>query len=110
MKQSVNLNDFCDAWRNHGRNDSFTHEGKRALFGWIEQIDEECGTETELDVVALDCGYSEHASALDAISDQGFDYDPEGDDDDEKEENAALWLEGQTILIRFNGGVIIQEF
>jgi hypothetical protein len=110
MKQTVNFHDFCDAWRNHGRNDSFTHEGKRALFDWIEQIDEDCGTETELDVVALDCDFSEHASAISAISDLGYDYNPEGDDDDEREEDAALWLGEHTATLRFNGGVIIQGF
>lgn len=110
MKQTVNFNDFCDAWRKHGRNDSFSYEGKRALFDWIEQIDEQCGTETELDVVELDCYFSEHGSALEAISNHGYDYEPEGDDDEEKEEDAAEWLEERTDLIRFNGGIIIQDF
>lgn len=107
MKQTVNFYDFCDAFHSHGRQDSFSYEGKRALFDWIEEIDEECGTETELDVIALDCYYSEYASALDCIKD--YDFTPEGDDE-EKEESAAEWLREQTILIAFDGGIIIQDF
>ena len=110
MKQIVNFYDFCDAFHSYGRQDSFSYEAQRALFDWLEAIDEECGTETELDVIALDSYYSEYASAMDCINDMGCDFTPEGDDDDEKEESAAEWLYVQTVLIAFPGGIIIQDF
>jgi hypothetical protein len=114
MKQTVNFCDFCDAFRNHGRQDSFSHEGKRALFDWIEEIDEDCGRETELDVVALDCEFSEHASALDCIKDMGYGFEPgwhdDDDGDDPRERNALEWLNNRTTVITFDGGVIIQGF
>jgi hypothetical protein len=42
-----------------GRKDQFTYEGKRALFDYIEQYEEETGQPVELDVIALCCEYSE---------------------------------------------------
>tara|TARA_R110000822_G_C15056385_1_gene466965 strand:+ start:72 stop:413 length:342 start_codon:yes stop_codon:yes gene_type:complete len=113
MKQTVSFNDFCDAWRSHDRNDSFSYEGKKALFEWIEEIEEDCDSETELDIIALDCEFSEHASAYSCVYELGYD-DFAGCDDAENKENneekALEYLENQTLLIRFEGGIIIQGF
>ena len=59
MKQQVNFSQFIDAFRDYGRHDQFTYQAKRALFDWIEEMDDDCGTESELDVVALCCEFSE---------------------------------------------------
>ena len=60
MKQSINFCQFTDAFNDHGRGDNFSYEGLKALYEWIEQLDDECGTETELDVVALWCEFTEY--------------------------------------------------
>ena len=114
MKQTVSFNDFCDAWRSHDRNDSFSYEGKKALFEWIEEIDEDCGNETELDIIALDCEFSEHASALDCIIDNGYDFTTDEElDGEQQEEDAMEYLNENTSIISvasFEGGIIIQSF
>ncbi len=111
MKQTVSFNDFCDAWRSHDRNDSFSYEGKKALFEWIEDIDEAYGSETELDVIALDCEFCEYASALDCVSENGYDATVDGElDCDEQEEAAMGYLNENTSVISFDGGIIIQSF
>jgi len=53
MKQTVQFCDFQDAFFRMGRNDTFSYEGKRALFDYLEQYEQDCGTEIELDVIAL---------------------------------------------------------
>jgi len=114
MKQDITFSDFCDAWQSHDRNGSFSYEGKRALFDWIEELDADCGTETELDIVALDCEFSEHASAWDCVNDMGYSMEENGEgeyfNNDEREEAAKEYLQENTILIVFKGGVIIQGF
>tara|TARA_R110000803_G_scaffold163094_1_gene226770 strand:- start:319 stop:654 length:336 start_codon:yes stop_codon:yes gene_type:complete len=111
MKQTVTFNDFCDAWRSHDRNNSFSYEGKKALFKWIEDIDEAYGSETELDVIALDCEFSEHSSALDCITDNGHDFTTDEElDADEQEEDAMEYLNENTSVISFDGGIITQDF
>jgi hypothetical protein len=77
MKQSINFNQFHDAFRDHNRLDNFTYDGLKALFEWIEELDDSCGTDTELDVIALCCEFSEYDSALDCIKDTGYNFTPE---------------------------------
>ena len=60
MKQSIGFCQFTDAFKAHGREDNFSYEGLQALYNWIEQFEDDGGTETELDVVALCCEFTEY--------------------------------------------------
>ena len=75
MKSNVTFCDFCDRFRDMGRNDSFTYAGKRALFDYLEELEDGCDMEIELDVVGLDCEYSEHDTALEAAKEYGYEPD-----------------------------------
>jgi hypothetical protein len=111
MKQSVNFYDFCRAFETSGRNDNFSYEGKRALFDYLEDYEDSCGEDLELDVVALCCEFSEYPSAVECISDCGYDYIPRDCYDEDERENSALeYLNDNTLLIQFDGGIIIQDF
>ena len=59
MKTTVSLSDFRDAFASHDRK-NFSYKGLEALYNWIEELDEDCGTETELDVIALCCEFTEY--------------------------------------------------
>ena len=59
MFKRVGFNDFRDAFHNMGRDNHFSYEGLRILFDWIEQLDEDTGQDTELDVIALCCEFDE---------------------------------------------------
>jgi hypothetical protein len=93
---------------------NWSHAGARALIEHLEQLEEDTGTEMELDAVAIRCDYSEHESALQAANEYGFEPNPNlGDgeqDDDDKEADALAWLQDNTQVIEFDGGVIIQNF
>lgn len=111
MKQSINFSQFCDAFRDMGRNDNFSYGGLRALFDYIEALDDDCGTDTELDVIALCCEFSEYDSAVGCIKDAGYPFVPYEDEGAEEVEDAALeYLNENTIVIRFDSGIIIQDF
>lgn len=121
MKQSVNEYNFRNAFQEMGRNDSFTYNGKGALFSYLEQYEEDTGSEVELDVIALLCEYSEYKSALVCITECGYlePSDIEGDDDEEKNEFCLEWLRDRTQVIEFQNdnqisdlgsGIIIQDF
>jgi hypothetical protein len=103
MKTTVNIYQFERAFVDMNRNDNFSYEGKKALFEYLEQYEEDCGTEIELDVIALCCDYSEYASALEAcaeVASEKF----------ETEEEALEYLRDNTQVIEFDGGIIIQQF
>ncbi len=57
--QTVNESAFHDAFRDMGRKDQFSYEGRKALFEYLESLAEDCATPMELDVIALCCDYSE---------------------------------------------------
>jgi hypothetical protein len=60
MKTNVNFDDFIKAFLIMGRENQFSYEGKKALFEYEEQLEEDLGTEQELDVIGLCCEYAEY--------------------------------------------------
>ena len=56
MKQTVNFYTFQKAFQDL-RPNSFSYEGLRALFEYIEETEESTGFEVELDVIALCCDF-----------------------------------------------------
>ena len=60
MKQTIGFSQFCDAFRDGNRDNNFSYQGKRALFDYLEEYEDETGDEIELDVIGL-CGeYTEY--------------------------------------------------
>ena len=110
MKQSIDFNQFYDAFTDHNRLDNFSYEGLKALYEWIEDLDDSCGTETELDVIALCCEFTEYDNALNAANEcSSFDATPE-DDEEDNEVEALEYLQDHTRVITFDSGIIIQDF
>ena len=59
MKQVITEYLFTEAFKDAGRKDQFSYAGLKALFAHIEQLEDDIGEETELDVIALCCDYAE---------------------------------------------------
>ena len=62
MKTNVSVYDFERAFVNMDRADNFSYAGKKALYEYLEQYAQDCGTEVELDVIALCCEYTEYVN------------------------------------------------
>ena len=60
MKNTINFYAFEREFEQCGRGNQFTKQGLRALFNYLEEYEEDCGTEIELDVIALCCEYVEY--------------------------------------------------
>ncbi|MFA4854023.1 MAG: hypothetical protein WC616_01555 [Candidatus Omnitrophota bacterium] len=61
MYIEVNFSSFCDAFNGGDREGNFSYAGKKALFEYLESLEEDTSEMIELDVVAL-CGeYAEYA-------------------------------------------------
>ena len=108
---------FADAFRRMGREDQFSREALEALFEYIENYEEDTGIRVELDVIGLCCEFTEYSNAIEAAADYGFaseleaeDYNSPEDFEEAKESEAREWLEDRTIMIDFDGGLIIQNF
>ena len=60
MKQTIDIYQFRNAFSDYNRQNNFTYEGLTALFHWFEELEEDMGAETELDVVAICCDFTEY--------------------------------------------------
>jgi len=119
MYQVVTQFEFVRAFSDMGRMSdgesvgNFTYGGLIALFDWLEDNGDD-GTELgiELDVAALCCDFSEYPSASDAV----VDLQPDLFEDFMEEYPLSVieakcidWLEQNTIVIRFDDGIIIHS-
>lgn len=98
MKKSVNFSMFCDSFSESYR-DNFSYEGKRALFDYLEQFEDDMGEEIELDTVGLCCDW--HESDYDSIRREY------GLGEDETDEEILDWLCDQTTVIEVTNDVVI---
>lgn len=60
MKKTVDQNEFIREFDEYNRSSNFSVAGREALFDYLEQYEEETGSEIELDIIALCCEYSEY--------------------------------------------------
>ena len=90
-------------------NADWSWSGAEALVGYLEGLEDSLDESIEFDRVAIRCEYSEYSSALETAEHYGF--IPEDDEDEDDVESSAItYLENRTTVIKFEGGVIIQQF
>lgn len=92
MKQTIGLSEFRSAFHNMGRGNQFSYDGLKALFNYLEEVDEDM----ELDVIALCCEFKEYEDEEALCSEHGMTIDEISD---------------RAIVIRAdNGAVIVSQF
>lgn len=98
MIDTVNFSRFVDSFSDTYKN-NFSYEGKRALFDYLESLEEDTGEQIELDPVALCCDYQEFENFKE-VQDQYSDIKDLED------------LENHTTVIKVEGTdkIIIQGF
>ena len=106
MKKTMTTWEIADALK-RDEYAGWSYEGAKALAEYLEEYEESCGVELEFDPVAIRCDFSEYENAIDAAKKYGWE-DEQGAENDEA--IALEWLEEQTSVICFKGGVIIQNF
>ncbi len=112
MKITLTTNEIADILIKDEFAD-WSYNGALALAGWLEDVEDE--PETEIDPVALRCDFDEYPSALEAA----LNYTSIGEivnrrdgvDNLAETENSALeYLREETLVIEFDGGVIVRNF
>ena len=72
MYTTVSEYDFREAfrtWQSGDFKNHFSYDGLRALFEWYEDLERDADQQTELDVVAICCEYTEYESLEDLNAD-----------------------------------------
>lgn len=107
MKITVNQSMFCDYFKQCGRGDQFSYSALRCLFDYY---DADCGTDTELDPVAICCDWSEYSSATDAAKEMSS-WESDEDADEETNEEAALeHLRDNTTVLETGESFLVLAF
>ena len=108
---TINESMFHDMFRTYGRSDQFSYNGLTALYNYLDKVHgEDSENEYVLDVIALCCVLTEYENALDAALNYNRLLDVESLTEEEKEKNALAFLRDNTLVITFDGGIIIQDF
>ena len=108
MKTTFDFQDFRRSFERI-RPDNFSRQGLEVLWDYLEQYEEDCGTEIELDVIAICCDFSE--DTWQNIADNyRIDLD-DCEDEDEKEEAVREYLEDQGAFVgEVSGGFVYRDF
>tara|TARA_R110000823_G_scaffold314039_1_gene442344 strand:+ start:568 stop:843 length:276 start_codon:yes stop_codon:yes gene_type:complete len=88
MKQTINFSQFIDAF-NDLRPNNFTYDGLRALFEYLEELEDSTGDEIEFDVIALCCDFTEYANAEEYARDYS----------DDLEDNLAATSDSGSLIV-----------
>ena len=84
---------------------TFSYQGALALAEYLSE-----DQSLEFCPVALRCEFSEYGSAVEAAEDHGATIEDDPYEEFDHEELALEWLENQTLVIHFDGGIIVQQF
>lgn len=112
MKQTVTESRFIQAFREM-RPEQFSRAALVALFDYLDQLEQDLGEETELDVIGLCCEWTEYADAIEAAEAYGWEAPevPEGEERDDTSDRLALeYLQDNTHVVEFEGGVLVLNF
>ena len=99
MVKEVNVYEFVDEFKKRDRMKGWTHEGLTALYNYLEELWEHGGAfghRYTLDVIALDCEFTQH----DSFDDVNKLYDNKFSSIDKlEEETTVIRVDNESIII-----------
>ena len=94
MKDTIEQYQFVEWFQKH-RPDNFTHEGCKALFAYLEELEWDTGEEMEFDPIAFCCEYSEFATIEECLEH----YDNIESIDELRDNTSVIEVEGTDAII-----------
>ena len=89
--------------------DNFSYEGAKALMEYLDQLSEDMGENIEYDPIAFCCDYAEYTEC--EFKDLAKEYNQDfGNGEDFDNDAMKEWLNDNTTVIEFQGGIIVGEF
>ena len=108
VKTYINESELYHDLKAMGR-DNFSYEGAQALMNYLDELSEDIGENIEYDPIAFCCDFSEYAeSEYESLASEYSQDFGQGDDFDQ--DDFMSWLNDNTTVIEFDGGIIIQGF
>ena len=88
----------------------WTYAGANALIEYMEELEKKDGEEMTFRKDELCGDWREYSTALEAARAYGFDVDDEDADEDKQEGAALVYLQRNTTVLKFRGGVVVQDY
>lgn len=108
MKQNINTTDLYHDLKAMDR-DNFSYNGAKALMEYLEELEDDIGESIEYDPIAFCCDYAEYGE--DEYQDLAQEYNQDfGNADEFDTDEFFSWLQDNTTMIEFGGGIIVQSF
>lgn len=108
MKTSISLYDFRAAFLQANRANNFSYDGLEIIFKYIEDVEDSCGQEFELDVIGICCDYAEDEARGIA---EAYRIDVSGMTDEETEATVLDYLADKDALIGSSqSGIVYRQF
>ena len=102
LVKEISFNDFLEEFRNYGRENQFSYEGKKALYNYLNDLSEDLREPLELDIIGICCDFTEYSSLEEFIDNYSYTVE---------DINSIEDIEYYTIVIQINGkSFIIQDF
>ena len=103
LVKEISFNNFLEEFRNYGREDQFSYEGKKALYDYLNDLSEDLGEPLELDIIGICCDFTEYSNLEEFSNDYSYTI---GEDIDDMED-----VRDYTTVIPINSkSFIIQNF
>ena len=112
MKETVTESRFLEVFR-LVRPNQFSRPALVALFDYLDQLEQDLGEETEFDPIALCTEWTEYADPIEAAEAYGWEAPDvaEGEERDDTSDRKALeYLQDNTHVVEFDGGVLVLNF
>lgn len=110
MKTTVNFSEFCDYFHKI-RPDNFSYEGLRVLFDYLEEIDNSCGEESELDVIGLCCDFAESDwKTFAADYDSSIELDKTQSEDEQKVQVLDFLADQGALVGETDNSIVYRQF
>ena len=100
LVKTVSFSDFVEEFRNCGREDQFSYEGKKALFDYLEELSEDIGEAIELDVIAICCDFTEYDSLEKFLDDYSVAIGDINDINDIQNHTTVIQINNQSFIIQ----------
>jgi hypothetical protein len=110
MKTTVYFSEFCDYFHKI-RPDNFSYQGLRVLFDHIEEIDNSCGEDSELDVIGLCCDFAESDwQTIAADYDSSIELDKNLDEDEQKQQVIDFLMDEGALIGQTDNSIVYRQF
>jgi len=102
LVKTVSFSDFVEEFRNYGREDQFSYEGKKALYDYLNDLSEDIGENIELDIIGICCDFTEYGSLKEFVNDYSYTIGKEdiNDIEDIRDYTVVIPIDSQSFIIQ----------